>query len=104
MSKRINVVLPDATIRTIDRLAKPGQRSRFINHAVQHYVAASSAAALRARLEETVVRDQDLEHEVMEDWFAVDQKQWRNIDQRRLTRKATPVAAKSTSHRSTRPS
>src|ERR1035437_4220750 len=35
MSKRINIVLPEATVQTIDRMTKPGQRSRFINHAVQ---------------------------------------------------------------------
>jgi hypothetical protein len=29
--KRINIVLPEATIQTIDRVAKPGQWSRFIN-------------------------------------------------------------------------
>jgi hypothetical protein len=45
MSKRINIVLPEATIQTIDRMAKPGQRSRFINHAVQHYVQNRSTEA-----------------------------------------------------------
>ena len=30
MSKRINIILPETTIRTVDRMAKPGQRSRFI--------------------------------------------------------------------------
>jgi hypothetical protein len=28
MNKRINIVLPETTIRTINRLAKPGHRSR----------------------------------------------------------------------------
>jgi CopG family transcriptional regulator/antitoxin EndoAI len=80
MNKRINIVLPESTIRTINRLAKPGHRSRFIDQAVQHYVAAGRAAALRTRLEEAIVRDRDLDREVMEDWSAVDREQWHNID------------------------
>jgi len=31
MNKRINIVLPETTIRIINRLAKPGHRSRFID-------------------------------------------------------------------------
>jgi metal-responsive CopG/Arc/MetJ family transcriptional regulator len=60
MSKRINIVLPEATIRTIDRLARPGMRSKFIKAAVEHYVANRSTEALRTRLERAAVRDQDL--------------------------------------------
>ena len=77
MSKRINIVLPEATVQTIDRMAKPGQRSRFINTAIQHYVANRSAEALRAQLERAAVRDRDLDHDVAQDWFAVDHETWK---------------------------
>ncbi len=83
MSKRINIILPVTTIQTIDRMAKPGQRSRFINQAVQHYVANRSAEALRIRLERAAVRDQDLDREVAADWFAVDHEIQRIIHGRR---------------------
>jgi hypothetical protein len=36
MSRHINIILPDVTIQTIDRMAKPGERSRFIDQAVRH--------------------------------------------------------------------
>ncbi len=72
MSKRINIVLPEATVQTIDRMAKPGQRSRFINTAVQHYVANRSVEAPKAQLGRAAVRDRDLDSEVAADWFAVD--------------------------------
>ena len=104
MSKRINIVLPDATVQTIDRMVKPGQRSRFIDTAVQHYVANRSVEALRAQLERTAVRDQDLDREVASDWFAVDQQTWQQLDESKTIRKsATPSGARSTSRRSTRP-
>jgi mRNA-degrading endonuclease toxin of MazEF toxin-antitoxin module len=105
MAKRINVILPEETLRAIDRLARPGQRSRFIPRAVQHYVATASPEALQERLKQAAIRDRDLDLEISHDWFAVDQEQWRQLD----TQENTPVPtgrkeAKSTSQRSTRQS
>lgn len=103
MSKRINIVLPETTVKTIDRMVRPGQRSHFINHAVQHFVAHQSSEALRARLEMTAVRDQDIDREVAQDWFAVDQLSWQQLDTAEAVPvPATPNVAKSTSRRSTR--
>ena len=103
MSKRINIVLPETTIRTIDRMARPGQRSRFINQAVQHFVANRSMEALRAELEHAAVRDRDLDREVAADWSAVDQETWQQLEEPRRRRKpATRGGEKSTSQRSIR--
>src|SRR6266545_994524 len=103
MGKRINIVLPETTIQTIDRLARPGQRSRFIDKAVQHFVADRSIEALRARLESTAVRDRDLDREIADDWAAVDQEAWQPIDiTSRAPKRTTRGAAKSTSWRSIR--
>jgi len=103
MAKRINVILPEVTVRTLDRLARPGQRSRFIERAVQHYVATASAEALQKRLKDAAVRDRDLDLEIASDWFAVDQQQWQKLDEQEK-RQATVgrKEAKSTSRRSTR--
>jgi hypothetical protein len=97
--KRINIVLPEATIRTIDRMAVPGERSRFIDQAVRHYVANQSAEALRARLEQATVRDRDLDREIATDWLAVDREIWQRLDRKES---ATRSAERSTSSRSTR--
>lgn len=103
MGKRINVILPEATIDTIDRIAKPGERSRFINQAVRHYVGYRSAEALRAQVEHTVVRDRDLDRETANDWSAVDQEPWRQFeDFKPLRRPATRSGEKYTSRRSIR--
>jgi len=101
MRKRINIVLPTATIQTIDRFAKKGLRSKFIKTAVEHYVQSRSTEALRAQLERAAVRDRDLDRQIAEDWFAVDQEAWRKLDTERPKR-ASRSAAKSTSRRSTR--
>jgi CopG family transcriptional regulator/antitoxin EndoAI len=103
MSKRINIVLPEATVQTIDRMTRFGQRSRFINQAVQHYVANRSNEALRAQLERAAARDRDLDSEVAKEWFAADHETWKQLDETKLHRRpATRDVGRSTSRRSTR--
>ena len=104
MAKRINVILAENTVRTIDRLSRPGQRSRFIERAVQHYVATASPEALQERLKQAAIRDQDLDLGIARDWLAVDQEQWQKLDdQEKLQKAGGRKEAKSTSRRSTRP-
>jgi hypothetical protein len=50
MARRINIMLADETVRAIDRVARPGQRSRFIARAVHYYFSTASPQALRDRL------------------------------------------------------
>ena len=50
MSKRINIILPDATVAVLDRVAAKGARSRFIDRAVRHYVETQGEASLRVQL------------------------------------------------------
>jgi hypothetical protein len=103
MAKRINVILPEATVQTIDRLSLPGQRSRFIDRAVQHYVTTASPQALRERLKQAALRDHDLDLEIASEWFAVDQEQWQKLDKQEKQPTTTGrKEAKSTSRTSTR--
>jgi len=103
MNKRINIVLPEATIQTIDRMARPGERSRFINQAVKHFVTHQSTEALRTRLERATVRDRDLDSEIAADWSAVDGEAWQRLDIEERKTSNTRGAAKSTLRPSTRP-
>lgn len=101
MNKRINIVLPERILRGIDRMVKPGGRSRFIAQAVEHFVSYQSTEALKSRLEHAAVRDRDLDREVAADWFAVDSEAWRQLDTGELRSKVVGrSAAKSTSRRS----
>ena len=96
MNKRLNIVLPEATLKSIDRLTKPGERRRFIDKAVQHYISNQSIEAVRARLERPAVRDRDMNREVAGEWSAADREEWQAID------KTTRAGVKSTSRRSRR--
>ena len=76
MNTRINVILPNTVIKTLDRLVKPGERSRFIDRAIQYYVATRSVTAVREQLKETALRDRDIVREISIDWTEVDQQIW----------------------------
>lgn len=105
MAKRINVILPETTIRIIDRLVKPGERSRLIDKALRHYVATRSAEGIREQLKQATIRDRDLDREIMTEWAPVDNESWQQIDAPapKPSRKSDGrAAAKSTSPRSTR--
>lgn len=102
MARRINVILPDATVKTIDRLARPGQRSRFIERAVQHYVSTATLEVLQERLREAALRDRDLDLEIAADWAVVDQEPWQELDAPKRRDKARQSGAKSISRPSTR--
>jgi hypothetical protein len=102
-ARRINVVLPESTIKSLRKVAKPGERSQFIDKAVRHYISTQSKDALRALLEYTTVRDADLDREIMKDWAEVDRESWQKF----IELHPEPVVysldeAKSTSRSSTR--
>jgi CopG family transcriptional regulator/antitoxin EndoAI len=98
MAKRINVILEDETTQAINRAAKSGERSRFINRAVQYYAATHGPDALRERLKQAALRDRDLAEEVARDWRAVDREAWQTLTRgERKVKRSTRGAEKSTS-------
>ena len=98
MAKRINVILPNTVVDTLDRLVKPGERSRFIDRAIQHYVETRSVLGLREQLKLSAIRDRDIDQEIAADWAAVDNEPWQHIDERK--EKRGRAAGKSTSRAS----
>src|SRR5436309_6517564 len=102
MSKRVNIVLPDETLRVLDRVAGKGDRSRFISEAVLHYVRSRGAANLRERLKHGALANAKLNLEIVEEWFPVEQEAWQRLDREERAAKTSRSAAKSTSRRSTR--
>lgn len=77
MHKRVNVTLPEQTIRLIDRAANHGNRSRFIDEAVKYFVRDHGRTELRRLLEEGAERRAARDLAVAEEWFPVDKAAWR---------------------------
>lgn len=77
MHRRVNITLPDATIRLIDRVARKGDRSFLISEAVRHYVASVGKARLRRLLKEGALRHAERDRRLAEEWSALDEAPWR---------------------------
>ncbi|MEH2179669.1 ribbon-helix-helix domain-containing protein [Nostoc sp.] len=84
MHRRINITLPDETIELIDQVIEKGdspeerlrQRSRFINEAVQYYIAQKSLANLREQLKEGAIQRAERDLGLVEEWFDLEEELW----------------------------
>jgi CopG family transcriptional regulator / antitoxin EndoAI len=76
LRKRINITLPEETLALIDRVTEHGDRSRFIEEAVRHYIQETGRANLRKRLKEGAIRRAERDLGLTEEWFSVDEDVW----------------------------
>jgi CopG family transcriptional regulator / antitoxin EndoAI len=78
MHRRINITLPEETLALIDRVAKLGDRSRFIDEAVKHYVQEVGRGKLRKQLQEGALRRAKRDLALAEEWFGLDEEAWQD--------------------------
>jgi len=76
MHRRINVTLPEETVRLIDRAAAKGERSRFIAEAVTHYVSTRGRAKLRKAIRDGAIRRAARDGVLAQEWFTMDEEAW----------------------------
>lgn len=76
MHRRLNITLPEETVRLIDRMAARGNRSRFISKAVRRYVRDLNRANLRRRIKEGAIRRSERDLSMAEDWFFLEEEAW----------------------------
>jgi CopG family transcriptional regulator/antitoxin EndoAI len=75
--RRLNISLPETTISRIDRLAQTGNRSRFIQQAVDHYVECMGRQRLRQLLMEGGRKRAERDRSLADEWFPVDESGYR---------------------------
>jgi CopG family transcriptional regulator/antitoxin EndoAI len=76
MRKRVNIPLPEETLELIDRVTEHGDRSRFIDEAVKHYVEHIGRTNLRKQLKEGAIRRAQRDLALAEEWFTLDEEAW----------------------------
>jgi CopG family transcriptional regulator/antitoxin EndoAI len=76
MHQRVNITLPKETLGLIDRVAKKGDRSRFIDEAIKHYVDAVGRANLRKLLKEGAIKRTQRDLALTEEWFGLEEELW----------------------------
>ena len=75
--KRINIILPEDTIRLIDRVADKGERSYVIDRAVHFYVETRGKRNLREQLREGATVRADQDKQLAEEWFDLENEAWK---------------------------
>ena len=77
LHRRLNITLPEETLRLIDRVADKGDRSRLIAHAVERYVKEMGRVQLRERLKEGALVRAERDLALASKWFALEEEPWR---------------------------
>lgn len=76
MHRRIHITLPEKTVQLIDRVTGRGDRGRFIDEAVKHYIEEVGRTNLRKRLEEGAIRRAERDLHLAEEWFPLEEEAW----------------------------
>jgi CopG family transcriptional regulator / antitoxin EndoAI len=76
MNKRLNITLPEQTVRLMDRVAGKGRRSSLIDRAVRRYVKDETRANLRKHLAESYRANASFDLQLAEEWFPMEQEAW----------------------------
>ena len=71
-------MLPDSTLKVLDRVASKGERSRFVSEAVLYFVRAHSAQTLRDKLRDGYQANTKNSLQLAEDWLPIDNDIWQN--------------------------
>ena len=71
MKRRLNITLPEQTVRMLDRTVPRGQRSRLIDEAVTRFIKEQGSANLRKQLALGATARSERDREMTEEWFVL---------------------------------
>ena len=74
MKQRLNITLPEETVRLMDRIAGRGQRSSLIDRAVRRYFREETRANVRKQLAASYKANAELDLQLADDWFPVEEQ------------------------------
>lgn len=70
MNRRLNITLPEQTVRMLDRAVPKGQRSRLIDEAVRRFIHEQGRANLREQLKLGATARSERDRQIAEEWSA----------------------------------
>jgi CopG family transcriptional regulator/antitoxin EndoAI len=76
MNKRLNILLPEETLAVLDRVAKPGNRSRFIDLAVRRLIETEGKTNLREQLKAGYLANAGRDLKMAAEWFPLEEEAW----------------------------
>jgi metal-responsive CopG/Arc/MetJ family transcriptional regulator len=87
MNRRINVILPEDTVRVLDRVTAKRHRSRFIDRAVLHYIETQGRQNLREQLEAGYRANAESDLAIAAEWFPLEEEAWNRLEKSASKRK-----------------
>lgn len=72
MTKRLNITLPERTVRLMDRVAGKGRRSTLIDRAVRRYLEQETRENIRKQLAESYRANSASDLKLVEEWFPLE--------------------------------
>jgi CopG family transcriptional regulator/antitoxin EndoAI len=74
--RRVNITLPEETVRRLDRAVSRGERSRFINDAVRYFLEERNRRRLRRLLKEGAQNRAARDLALTEEWLPLEAQSW----------------------------
>jgi CopG family transcriptional regulator/antitoxin EndoAI len=72
--KRVNITLPNKTIKLLDSVADKGERSSFVDRAVHFYIEEVGRANLNKQLREGAMERSSRDLSLADDWFLIEEQ------------------------------
>jgi CopG family transcriptional regulator/antitoxin EndoAI len=80
MHQRLNISLPDTTVRLLDRIIPKGDRSKFIDQAVRAEIGRTTKSRLRRVLAEGYRRRAAEDRRLAAEWDQLSVEVWAQLD------------------------
>ena len=82
MYKRINITLPESSVRLMESVAGKGDRSRLVDEALKQYLRRAPRKSLKKKINEGSVRRFERDRALAEEWFLLDDEVWPKVQRR----------------------
>ncbi|NJM78158.1 MAG: hypothetical protein HC852_23260 [Acaryochloridaceae cyanobacterium RU_4_10] len=76
MVQRINITLKSETLELLERQVNKGERSQFIDQAIQHYIAQLHKETLRQQVKAGAIHRAKRDENLTQEWFALENETW----------------------------
>jgi CopG family transcriptional regulator/antitoxin EndoAI len=80
MNLRLNISIPESTVRLLDRVVPKGDRSRFIDRAVRSELARTTKTRLRRALAEGYRERAAADRALTAEWDLLSAEVWAQLD------------------------
>lgn len=76
--KRLNITLPESTVKLLETVANKGERSTFIDAAIRKHIHEMQRKDLREEIKAGSIANAERDLEFAREWFDLEEEAWRD--------------------------